>query len=164
MISSEGLLKVQEQNTSEFSFAKNNLVTEIRNITETPDKNILAFSRENGILQFNNGNFVKAPVQLYQNNKYARNDFLDSYTTDDRNRQWWATRENRLFCFDNGKLIDYSSPRIPVTDYLAWISYNAITKKLFASQDTLKTIKDLKIEIFQPTNNKSQLLLLLFIV
>ena len=163
MISTEGLLKVQEQNTDEFSTTKSALVTEIRNIIETPDYEILGFSRENGILQFSDGNFVKAPVQFYHSNKYARNDFLDSYTTDDRNRQWWATREDRLFCFDKGKLIDYSSPKIPVTDYLAWISYNAVTKKLFASQDTLKTIKDLRIELFQPTNNKEPALLPAFV-
>ena len=163
IVSSEGLLKVQEQNISEFSISKNTLVTEIRNITETPDKNIFAFSRENGILQFNGDNFVKAPVQFYQNNKKGRNDFLDSYTTDDKNRQWWATRNDRLFCFDNGKLIDYSSHAIPGRNYLGWISYNPITKKLFISQDTLKTITDHEIKIFQPANNKQPALLTAFI-
>ena len=163
MISAEGLLKVQEQNTSEFSLARNPLVTEIRNITETPDKNILAFSRENGILQFNGGNFVKAPVQFYHINKKGRNDFLDSYTMDDQNRQWWATRNDQLFCFDKGKLIDYSSPVIPGRNYLGWISYNPITKKLFISQDTLKTITDHEVKIFQPANNKQPPLLTTFI-
>ncbi len=164
LVSAEGLLKVQEQNTSEFSIARNSLVTEIRNITETPDKNILAFSREKGILQFNGGNFVKAPVQFYQNNRKGRNDFLDSYTTDDKNRQWWATRNDRLFCFDKGKLIDYSSLAIPGRNYLGWISYNTITKKLFISQDTLKTITDHdEIKIFQPANNKEPALLTSFI-
>ncbi len=163
MVSAEGLLKVQEQNTSEFSIARNSLISEIRNITETPDKNILAFSRENGILQFNNPNFVKATIQFYQNNIKGRNDFLDSYTTDDKNRQWWATRNDRLFCLDKGKLIDYSNPAIPWRNYLGWISFNPITKKLFISQDTLKTITDNEIKIFQPANKKDPAFLTTFI-
>lgn len=156
--SGEGLLKVQVQSSSQHSIEKNPLINDIRNITETPGKTFFVFSRENGILQFNNTDFVKAPVQFYQNNKEAINDFPDSYTIDDKNRLWLATRESRLFCFDNGKLIDYSRFVRRKPNYLAWISYNPVTKKLFTSQDTLKTATEQEIKIFHPANSKQPVL------
>ncbi|MEI9809627.1 MAG: hypothetical protein WDO16_18175 [Bacteroidota bacterium] len=146
--SGEGLLKIQEQNTSEYTIETNPLINDIRNVAESPGKTMYAFSRENGILQFNKTGFAKTPFQFYQTNKEAKNDFPDSYAADDKGRLWLGTRESRLFCLDNGKLIDYSRFIPRKGNYLAWISYNPVARKLFTSQDTLKTVTDEGIEIF----------------
>jgi ligand-binding sensor domain-containing protein len=156
--SGEGLLEVQVQSISHHSIEKNPLINDIRNITETADKTLFAFSRENGILQFNNNNFEKARVQFYQNNKEAINDFPDSYTIDDKNQLWLATRESRLFCLNNGRLVDYSRFVRSKPNYLAWISYNPLAKKLFTSQDTLKTVAEHEIKIFKPANSQQPVL------
>ncbi len=156
--SGEGLLKVQTQIRTEYNIEKNPLINDIRNIIESPDKTTFAFSRENGILQFNNNNFVKASIQFYQTNKVGRNDFPDSYTIDDKNRLWLATRESRLFCIDKRKLINYSRFIPAKGNFLFWISYNPVTKKLFTSQDTLKTATAQEIKIFQPANSQQVVL------
>ncbi|MBC7866959.1 MAG: histidine kinase [Gloeobacteraceae cyanobacterium ES-bin-316] len=156
--SGEGLLKVQQQHAREFTLKKNPLIDDIRNITETPDKKILAFSRENGILQYDQNDFVKAPMQFYQNNKKAINDFPDFYTLDGLNRLWFATRESRLFCLYKEQLIDYSNFVPAGTNYQSAVSYNPVTKKIFSSQDSLKTFSETGIQIFQPSNQRPPVL------
>ena len=156
--SGEGLIKVQEQNTSLYNKKNNPLIDDIRNITETPAGELVAFSRENGILRFNNKDFVKSEWALFTSKELAnKNDFADSYTVDDKNRIWFATREDRLFCLENGRLVN-KSHLVGKGNYITWLSYDRVKGRLFLSQETLNIVGPWGNKEFKPVNSNAPIL------
>lgn len=131
-----GLFKVQQQEKQHYSFVNNDLINDIRNIVQTTDGRLLAFSREKGILEFNGHTFIKSALQFYHNNTIAKNDFPDIYFIDENNNTWLVTREGRLLEIDGNHFIDHTgmlSGKSPIV----WADYNLFSKKIFISQDTL---------------------------
>ncbi len=138
--SGEGLLRVTAGPVMHFTESSNPLINEVRNITQLPSGQILAFSRSRGILSFNGTDFVKAPFQFTdQGRSYLKNDFADYFATDASQNTWILPRSGNLFYLDKNRLKDYSSLHSPRFD-LHNISYDPVTKQLYVCQDTLKRL------------------------
>lgn len=152
--SGEGLVKVQRLFASQFNRAGNPLLRDLRNILQTPDHRLLAFSREHGILQFSGGDFKKAPFQFYDTDKDALNDFPDSYTAGDSNRLWLSTRESRLYRLKGSVLTNFSQYVPSGMNFQYSVSFNPLKKELFSSQDSLKIIDAAKSRVFYPANTR----------
>ena len=148
----EGLLKIQRQHASHFTIAGNPLIRDIRNIAETPGGAVYFFSRENGILEFNGTDFIRAPIQ-FPVKMNPGNDFPDSYFTDAKKRMWFATRRRRLFRLEEEYLTDCSY-LLPDIGDLFWIGLNPRNQRIYISVDTLKTGNDSATWLFVPRNMK----------
>ncbi|MEO8768939.1 MAG: histidine kinase [Ferruginibacter sp.] len=131
----KGLTKIQEQQQLHFNSKNNPLVDDIRNIAETADGKLLAFSRENGILQFNGSNFIKAPWQFYDY-PAANIDFIDTYFRDEKKRTWFETRNGQIFRIEE-KGFTNCNYLLPDRT-MVWADYNSLTKKIFLALDTLR--------------------------
>ena len=152
--SDRGLLKFQEQVLSHYSREKNPLIEDIRNVMEAPDGGLYVFSREQGILQFNGHDFVKAGFQFYTNNPKAKNDFPDSYFKDEKDRIWFATRDRKLLRLEKNKLADCSH-LLPEIKDLFWITRNPKTGRIFFSLDTLRTLIGKDATFFTSANKQA---------
>ena len=149
-----GLLKVQEQQQEHFSNRDNPLIKDIRNMLETADGKLLAFSRETGVLEFNGNIFTKSALQLYNSDPAARNDFPDTYFKDERGKTWVVTREGRLLRIEDGHFIDCTH-LLNGDSPFAWADFNPVTKKILLSQDTLSISNENSSSYFITRNNKS---------
>jgi hypothetical protein len=151
----DGLALVNEKNISEFTHN-----TELVNlIWETPGKkNIIAFSRMNGFLSFSDNDFKKLPVLFPSIPGYhQKEDLVDYYCFDDKDRFWFSTRYQKLFCMDEGGIKNYSFLAGHTLNIYS-VDYNFKKKRLSIAADTLKTGNETFQENFISANHHQFLL------
>jgi len=139
----DGLALVNEKNIASFN------VNEVSAIFETADKkNIIAFSKPDGLLIFQNGQFKKSSIAFPPIPGYnEKEDLVDFSCFDDKNRLWLTTRLQRLFCLDNGVIKDYTFlAGQSLNRYAA--DYNFKKRRLSIAADTLKIGNESSLQNF----------------
>ncbi|MFI5186867.1 MAG: histidine kinase, partial [Chitinophagales bacterium] len=131
----DGLGLINEKKISRFT----NHVAEVNTILETPDKkNILAHSRSAGFLNFTGNDFKISPFIFPSIPGYdKKEDLIDFYCFDDKNRLWLSTRLEKLFCLEKGIIRNYSFLAGHTLNIYA-VDYNFRKRRLSIAADTLK--------------------------
>ncbi len=142
----DGLGLVNEKDISRFTHNTSGVYA----VLETPDKkNIIAYSRINGMLSFAGNDFKISPVTL----PLKKGDLIDYSCWDDKGRLWFSTRFQKLFCLDKKNIKDYSFLSGHSTNTFG-VDFNFKKRRLSIAADTFKTGDEKLQENFISANNR----------
>jgi hypothetical protein len=146
----DGLAMVNEKNISQFTHH----IGIVSTILETPGKkNIIAYSRPNGFLSFSDNDFRKTSITFPSIPGYnSKEDLIDYYCFDDKDRLWFSTRFQKLFCMDKGVIKNYSF-LAGHTLNIYGVDYNLKKRRLTVAADTLKMGNELSQRNFIAANS-----------
>ncbi len=151
----DGLGLVHEKNISMFTHN----IARVSTMLETPGKkNIMAYSRLNGLLSFTDNDFIKSSIAFPSIPGYnQKEDLIDYYCFDDKDRLWFSTRYQKLFCMNKGVIKNYSFLAGHTLNIYA-ADYNFKKRRLSIAADTLKTGNETFQQNFRSANNHQFLL------
>src|SRR5213075_1074892 len=106
-----------------------------------------------GLLNFTGNDFRISSILFPSIPGYnKKEDIIDYYCFDDKDRLWFSTRYQKLFCMDKGVIKNYSF-LAGHTLNIYGVDYNFKKRRLTMAADTLKTGNDLSQQNFIAANS-----------